>query len=173
MFWVGAMIFVSVGTQLPFDRLVRTIDEWAQHNPDTEIVAQIGPSTYKAKAITTYGFIGSEDMRSLYARADLIVAHAGMGSILTALEFGKPILIMPRNHLRGEHRNAHQLATASRFRDSPGVYVADDETELLSRLGQIDSMAAPDHLPKKSGGDLMRRLVTFIETDKAKPPKAR
>ena len=46
--------------------------------------------------------------------AAAIVAHAGMGTILTALETGKRLLVMPRRAALGEHRNDHQLATVSR-----------------------------------------------------------
>ena len=52
--------------------------------------------------------------------ADAIIAHAGMGTILTALEMGKPLLVMPRRAELGEHRNDHQLATAMRFADLGG-----------------------------------------------------
>jgi hypothetical protein len=40
------MIFATVGTQLPFDRLVRGLDQWASRNPQEEIFAQIGQANY-------------------------------------------------------------------------------------------------------------------------------
>lgn len=42
------MIFVTVGTQVQFDRLIRTVDEWAGARARSDIFAQIGPSTINA-----------------------------------------------------------------------------------------------------------------------------
>ena len=69
--------------------------------------------------------------------ADAIVAHAGMGTILTALELGKPLLVLPRRASLGEHRNEHQLATARRFADTGRLAVAFDESELAQRLDEL------------------------------------
>ena len=35
-------IFVTVGTQLPFDRLIAAIDSWAGKNAQADIFAQVG-----------------------------------------------------------------------------------------------------------------------------------
>ena len=74
-----------------------------------------------------------------------IVAHAGMGTILTALELGKPLLIMPRRAALGEHRNDHQLATAERFAAVDGVKVAFDETEFALKLDELNLTARQPH----------------------------
>ena len=42
------MIFVTVGAQLPFDRLVDTVDAWAGRKGDTEVLAQIAVDDPKA-----------------------------------------------------------------------------------------------------------------------------
>ena len=41
------MIFASVGSMLPFDRLVQAVDEWAQANPAQEVFLQIGNGAYE------------------------------------------------------------------------------------------------------------------------------
>ncbi|WP_342359344.1 glycosyltransferase [Terrarubrum flagellatum] len=163
------MILLSVGTQFPFDRLVRAVDGWAGETRRQDVVAQIGPSDYKPKALKCMDFLGPDEFRKLQAEADIIIAHAGMGSILTALEMGKPIIIMPRDHLRGEHRNGHQLATAERFCETPGVYVAKNEEELAERLNRLDDLAAAQLSSKKAPDDFVRRLRTFVEDDRPPP----
>ena len=64
-----------------------------------------------------------------------------MGTILTALELGKPLLVMPRRAALGEHRNDHQLATVRRFAELGSVEVALDESELALKLDDL----APAH----------------------------
>jgi UDP-N-acetylglucosamine transferase subunit ALG13 len=157
------MILLSVGTQIPFDRLVRTVDEWAIETGRDDIMAQIGPSSYTPKMLKCFSFMRPDEFRDLQSKAELIIAHAGMGSILTALEFGKPILIMPRDHKRAEHRNGHQMATADRFRGRPGVYVVNDEADLLAHLRDFSKLTAPDNLPKKAPESLTSNLRGYIE----------
>ena len=124
---------MTVGTQLPFDRLVSTVVSWADAR-SVDVVAQIGPSRCTYPGVRTYDFLPPTEAKSLFQRADVVVSHAGMGSILSALEIGKPIVIFPRRFDLGEHRNDHQMATARRFLGRSGIWVAFDEDELLEVL---------------------------------------
>ena len=104
------MIFVTVGAQMAFDRLVRTVDEWAATRGRKDVFAQIGPTEWRPRHIEWVAFLPPEDFRKRVADATMVVAHAGMGSIITALELGKPILVMPRRGHLQETRNDHQVA---------------------------------------------------------------
>ena len=168
VFWVGLLIFLSVGTQLPFDRLVRTVDIWAERTRRSDIVAQVGLSSYTPRVIRCFDFLGPAEIRVLQAEASVLVAHAGTGSILAALEFGKPIIVLPRDHLRGEHRNAHQLATAGRFRDMLGVYVAQNETELVDLLDQSHDLIGSTERSDTAPQHLITRLQSFVSEN---PPR--
>jgi UDP-N-acetylglucosamine transferase subunit ALG13 len=131
------VILLTVGSQLPFCRLVRAVDAWCAHSGRTDVIAQIGapgPNGYRPKNLKWSEFIAPGEFDELLARADLIIAHAGMGSIISALRNAKPIVIMPRRASLGEHRNEHQQATAARFAGRQNVYVADDETLLPATL---------------------------------------
>ena len=101
--------------------------------------------------------------------AKAIVAHAGMGTILTALEMGKPLLVMPRRAALGEHRNDHQLATAHRFAELGRVNVAFDETELPLRLDELDGVAAQPRISASAPDDFVARVRAFIV---GQPPPA-
>lgn len=127
------MIFVITGTQLPFDRLIRIIDEVAPRLNE-DVVAQVHHSNYHPQHIKTVGFLPPDEFDKLFSEARLVVSHAGMGTILSALQFGKPIIVFPRIAALGEHRNEHQLATAEKMRKQGWVYVATDEAELKSLL---------------------------------------
>lgn len=164
------MILLTVGTQFPFDRLVRAVDEWAISVGRTDIVAQIGPTNYKPRNMKCFSYVTPDEFRSLQENADLMIAHAGMGSILTALEFGKPILIMPRDHERGEHRNGHQFSTVKRFADTSGVYAVDDEIALRARLDDIPSMKAATLASGQASDQLVQELNDFISTPAQRRP---
>ncbi len=156
------MIFVTVGTQLPFDRLIQSIDRWAGASCAGEIVAQIGPARWKPSHLQWVEFVGPGEFRRYVERADTVVSHAGMGSIITALELGKPILVMPRRADLGEHRNDHQMATARRFHEQGRIEVAFDETELLDKLAHLDRIQARGCITTQAAPRLIQTLQAFI-----------
>ena len=85
------MIFVTVGTQIPFDRLVRTVDEWAGRTGRADVFAQIGDSRFAPRHLEAVPSLSPDEFEARFAAADVVVAHAGMGTILGALEFGSGI----------------------------------------------------------------------------------
>ncbi len=128
------MIFLTVGTQLPFDRLTKAVDEWAIHNDNIPVMGQIGLTKYKPKKITYSLFISENTFKTSILNADVIVSHAGIGTLLTAMEYSKPIIVLPRLLKYGEHRNDHQLATANWLNGKKGVMVCSDEKDVLKLL---------------------------------------
>ncbi|MFI4915945.1 MAG: glycosyltransferase [Phycisphaerales bacterium JB060] len=135
------MIFVTVGAQMAFDRMIRAVDQWAGDNGRNDVFAQIGPTDYVPEHIEHTGFLEPPQFAERARAADVIIAHAGMGSIITALTMGKPILVMPRRGELRETRNDHQIATAERLGGLGKVAVAMDEKELIERLGRLDELA--------------------------------
>lgn len=123
-------IFLSVGTQLPFDRLVKVVDEWAKEQDEVKVTAQISDYNYVPKSIKFYKYLDSCFFSEYFYDADIIISHAGMGNIITALDLGKPIFIMPRKFSYGEHRNDHQLSTVEQFKHKNNIYVFDDKSGL-------------------------------------------
>ena len=146
------MIFATVGTQLQFDRLITALDKWAFHNPKVEIFAQIGQTNYVPRHLQWERTIPESTFRDMLNKSDMVVAHAGMGTIISAIELGKQVVVMPRRAELNEHRNDHQLATVERLRHLSGLEVADD-WEALTRLlnqshdiGYLAKSAVPEDL---------------------------
>lgn len=156
------MIFVTVGTDLPFDRLIKAVDAWAEESNERDIFAQIGEGGWHPRHIEFKEFMEPPEFNERFAGADVIVAHAGMGTILTALNAGKGIIVMPRIARLGEHRNEHQLATAKRMSSLGLVVVADNEKELVSNLCRLDQIRANFTIGKFAEEKLIMKLRSFI-----------
>jgi UDP-N-acetylglucosamine transferase subunit ALG13 len=156
------VIFVTVGTQLPFDRLISAVDEFAGAGPRHEVFAQIGPSRLRPRHIEYAQFLSSEECGARMQAANAVVGHAGMGTILTSLELGKPLLVMPRRAALGEHRNDHQLATAHWFAERGRVKVAFDEADLPLSLGELDRIAAQPRISPFAPDEFIAALRAFI-----------
>jgi UDP-N-acetylglucosamine transferase subunit ALG13 len=157
------VIFVTVGTQLPFDRLIAAVDRWAAEHPEHEVFAQIGPTSSIPEHIAHRAFVGPAECRARMVEADAVVAHAGMGTILGALELGKPLLVLPRRAALGEHRNDHQVATAQRFAELGRVSVAFDEQELAGKLDALDGLVVEDRISPYASERLIGALRAFID----------
>lgn len=165
------MIFVTVGANTPFDRLVRTVDEWAATTGRSDVFAQIGETDYRPAHVRFARLLSPEEFRDTLARACVVVAHAGMGTILSALEFGVPLLVMPRRAALGEQRNDHQLATARRLAERGLVNVAMDETELRDRLDECARLGTAERISPVAPPPLVDFLRGFIRAEAA--PEAR
>lgn len=154
------MIFVTIGTQFPFDRLIEMLDRIAPEL-DEEIYAQVLKGKYKPKHIKTLDFIEPDEFEEVFVQARLVVAHAGMGTILSALRNSKSLVIFPRIASLGEHRNDHQNATAQMIKENKYAYVATNEKELRELLHM-------DLRPLKKIGEfasesLVKSLKDFID----------
>jgi exopolysaccharide biosynthesis glucuronosyltransferase PssE len=145
-------IFVTVGTELPFDRLIRVVDEWAgARGRSADVFAQTGESTYTPEHIASAPSLDATTFRRLFDHADLIVAHAGMGTILGALERARPLVVVPRRAEFGEHRNDHQLATTAQLGRLGLINTVLDEHELSAHLD--DPASVPRHGPIAASAD--------------------
>lgn len=157
-------IFVTVGAQMPFDRMVRAVDAWAGERGRSDVFAQIGPTDYRPAHIEWVEFIEPDEFRQRVAAASVLVAHAGMGSILTALEAGKPILVMPRRGDLRETRNDHQVATAERFLEMGKIAVAMDEHELPAKLDALDALPPAERIGSCASESLINAIRSFINS---------
>jgi UDP-N-acetylglucosamine transferase subunit ALG13 len=160
------MILVTVGTQLPFDRLVSAVDNWAGAQPCSEVFAQIGTTDLKPQHVKWAHQVPPGEFRQLFERADAIVAHAGIGTILAAQELQKPVLIMPRRAVLGEQRNDHQLATSRQFEKLGYVHVAWDEQDLVQKLDTLNQWRSRNRLDEQHTPGLVRRVREFIRIEK-------
>lgn len=141
------MIFVTVGTQGPFDRLVRAVDRWAAATGRTDVLAQIGPRAWRPSHVRWTASLEPAEFRRTFEEAELIVSHAGIGTLVAALELGKTIVVLPRRARLHEHRNDHQMATAEHFCRKHGVAVAESEADLAPQLDAALRMAAKELIP--------------------------
>ena len=155
-------IFATVGTQLPFDRLIRELDVWAESNPQIDVVAQIGVSDYEPRHMTWNRMISENLFREHLSDCDAIVAHAGMGTIISAIENGKRVIVMPRRAEYGEHRNDHQLATTKRLGHLQGLAVVHNGPELAEALEDVHKSRGCSGVPTQTPLSASPQLISEI-----------
>jgi UDP-N-acetylglucosamine transferase subunit ALG13 len=155
-------IFLAVGSQMPFDRLVAAVYQWFVQWPQGkgawQVNAQVGHAELSLAEVDgwrSYAFLLEHDFRMQCQQADIIVGHVGMGLVLTALEYARPMLLLPRLAQWRETRNDHQLGTARWLAQHSGITIAKDELDLVRTLTQ---MASQEH--HQNGG-----AANFFKTE--------
>lgn len=105
------MIFVTVGThERGFDRLVKAVDGLIGSGKIKEkVIIQTGYTEYIPKNCDSFKFTDYDNIVELCKKASIVISHGGVGSIITPLELGKPVIVVPRLKRFNEHTNDHQL----------------------------------------------------------------
>ncbi len=125
-------IFVTLGfEQHPFDRLLKAIDDGIARCaiPEATLV-QKGHSSYSLRRCPSVPFLSYPEMRSALKSAEIVIAHAGVGSLLQCLSLGKIPILFPRRSSLGEHVDDHQIEFARIMGENKKALVAYDGEQL-------------------------------------------
>ena len=153
------MILVIVGLMYGFNRLLIAVDNIAEEREE-EIIMQIGESSYVPKNAKYFKYTSEENINELYKNSRIVICHAGVGSILNALEYGKPVIVVPRRKELGEHFDDHQLEIANEFRKQGMIFVADDIHTLRSAILNINKKLVRNN---KTHNSLANHLKIYIQ----------
>jgi len=156
------LIFVVLGThELPFIRLLDEVERVkAQGLIEDEIIVQSGHTKYESKHMTIKPFFTPDQMDILYQQADLIISHAGTGSVISGLKKEKKVIVAPRLKKFAEHNDDHQLELCQVFSEQ-GHILCYHEGDKLERVLEMAKTFQP--VPYQSGnGQIVKILQDFI-----------
>ncbi|MCY2954758.1 MAG: glycosyltransferase [Planctomycetota bacterium] len=156
------MIFLTVGSSLPFDRLVAAVDELIAPAKLDEVFAQIGDTLYRPQKMRWVQTLSKNDFDRVLADARFVISHAGVGTIASALSLGKPLIVMPRQRAFGEAVNDHQVSTAERFGAAGHILVAHDAQQLATCLAQVVSFTPKPRSAQPRA--VSQRVAAFLNT---------
>jgi UDP-N-acetylglucosamine transferase subunit ALG13 len=157
---------------MPFDRLVRAVDEWAAANPEQEVFLQIGEGAYEPRHVPWARMMAHDEYSRRLAECSLFVAHVGMGSILQAMEARKQMLALARHRSLGEHTTDHQLHTAARFRTVAGLKIVEDEAKLKTEMSTLiaQPMQQAAGISPYASQELIDNIADFLRPLRASKP---
>ena len=159
------MILVCVGaSEYKLDRLLQYVDELCDEGilDGKDIVAQIGNTDYQPRNYKGFSLIGRDEFQSYMEQANLIISHAGTGSVIPPLKLGKKVIVFPRLEKYHEHLDDHQLELRDVFTNAGYTLSAENKDELVQAIEQAKSFQ-----PKtfRSNNEKMNRLVIdYIES---------
>lgn len=146
----AARVVVTLGTMRRYgfrravDHLVRVLPEVLA--PDAEVLWQVGVAEVSDLPIDARVDVPAAELKAAIAQADLVIAHAGIGSCLTALDAGRSPVVLPRRPEHDEHVDGHQEMIAREL-DGRGLAVS----------------RAPEHLSAADLREAMSRAVTRVD----------
>ena len=128
--------------------------------------AQIGAGKYEPKHMRWQRIIAPNEYKKVVRSSRLIVAHAGTGSVFTAAEFRKPIVLIPRRAAQKEHTTDHQLDTAKWLENKPGIFIAWSENELAQAIERAEEAVGnlPSLIPPSAPQSFLNRIRSFLVT---------
>lgn len=158
------MILVLLGTQNnSFHRLLEEIDKNIENgNIKEEVVVQAGYTKYepvtKKKKMKIFDTIPKKELEKLIEKANLVISHGGVGSMVTANQKGKKVIAVPRYKKYNEHVNDHQIETIKIFESKGYVMLAENVPDLSKILEK-----ARDFKPVIYEKDEKSNIIEIIE----------
>ena len=109
------MVFVIIGTQKqPFNRMIKILNE-SKELINEEVIIQSGYTKVENNKYKSFKFLNESSFEDYIKKADLIITHGGVGSIVNSLKFNKKIIVVPRLSKYKEHMDNHQIEIANKF----------------------------------------------------------
>lgn len=155
------LLFATVGATLAYPRLESAIIELKRAGKIPErVILQVGRTMGQHAAVEGLEIVEAVpfgELQDLLARSDLVVCHAGTGSILTALANNCAVVAMPRSIQHGDHYDNHQEQIAGVFAERGLIQTASDSQSLLAALTR--ARKAPRYRARMNH----TRLMAFLE----------
>lgn len=136
------MTLVTLGTQ--HQEFTRLLDYIEKSDLKGEIIVQAGYTKYESKKMKIFDFISYDEMEKYIDKCDLVITHAGTGSIVMPLKKGKKVIACARLSKFGEHVDDHQVELVDVFYSEGYILKIDEDTSLDEVLKNIK-----DFKPKK------------------------
>lgn len=153
------MTLVILGTQdKTFERLLKAVEKQIKlGNLKGDVIVQAGSTKYESKCMKIFDYISMEKFDEYIKEADLVIAHGGVGTILSSVRKNKKVIAVPRLSKYKEHENDHQLEIVSEFTKRGYIIPCYDLKKLDESIKK-----AKEFEPKKYRSN-NRKMLNIIE----------
>ena len=128
--------FVSVGNATQsFRRLLDAISSGALQLPQP-VMVQYGNTPFQGSGCSARAFLGMVEFGRFMTESELLILHAGAGSVIHAIQAGKIPVVMPRLAKYGEHIDDHQLEFARAMAEAGKIVLAEEPGDLLDAVAE-------------------------------------
>lgn len=159
------MILVLLGTQNnSFHRLLEEIQKNIENGIiKDEVIVQKGYTKFESKSMKLYSQFPLDEMEKMIDKADLVITHGGVGSIITSIKKDKKVIAIPRLKKYGEHVNDHQLDIIKSFNDLGYIIGLDGVEKLEEALKKVQEFEPIKY--KSNTGNILEIVENFIDNN--------
>ena len=159
------MILVLLGTQNnSFHRLLEEVQKNIDNGKIKEdVVVQKGYTKFESKDMTMYNQVPLDEMRQLIEKADLVITHGGVGSIVSSIEKNKKVIAVPRLKKYKEHVNDHQLDIIRIFNQLEHIIGLNGVEELEEALKKVKEFEPKQYV--RNTGYILEIVENFIDNN--------
>lgn len=157
------MILVLLGTfKIEFSRPIIAIENAIKSGEiNDEVIVQAGHTAYTSEYLTIRQFIEPKELDSLYEKAEIIVTHGGVGSILRGFKMKKKIIAIPRLYKYQEHVDDHQLDILEEFAKQNYLIYWHEQDDFATVLAKARKFEPSPFVSNKK--DLEGYLINYID----------
>lgn len=154
-----------LGTQNnSFYRLLEEIDRLIEIGKiNDEVIVQAGYTKYESQNMKIIDFASSEEIEKLEQKANCIITHGGVGSIIGSIEKGKKVIAVPRLKQYGEHVNDHQLDIIESFDKLGYIIGITDVSQLEEALQRVKWFEPKKYI--QNTGNIIKIVENFIDNN--------
>lgn len=157
------MILILLGTQNnSFIRLLNAVEKCIDEGIiKEEIVAQIGNTKFNTEKMTLKNFCSQEEIENLIDRANFVITHGGVGSIITCIKRSKKVIAVPRLKKYKEHVNDHQLQIVESLSQEGYIIGLKELEELDKAIKNIENFKPKEFISNTS--NMINKIVEYIK----------
>lgn len=161
------MILVLLGTQNnSFHRLLEEIEKNIENeNIKEQVIVQAGYTKFETKTtkqkVEIFNTIPKKELDNLIEKANLVISHGGVGSMITANQKGKKVIAVPRYKKYHEHVNDHQVETIEIFAKRGYVFPIENVEQLEDALKKIEDFE-PIQYQRDEKSNVLEIIENFI-----------
>ena len=157
------MIFVTVGNaKQPFSRLIRAVADLRVGGdlPDLPVLVQSGHTPpVPAPGLQYEAFLPLDRFTGVVREADVVISHAGAGTLIHLFQAGRVPIVMARRASEGEHVDDHQVELANALAEEGRVLVVGGRSELLTAFHRVRAAGTRGTRPAGS------RMLDLVRSD--------
>lgn len=159
------MILVLLGTQNnSFYRLLEEVQKNIDNgNIKEKVIVQKGYTKFESKDMEMYKELPVEKINELIEKADIVITHGGVGSIISSITRGKKVIAVPRLKKYKEHVNDHQLDIINSFNDNGYIIGIQNVEQLGDALNKIKTFEPKKYI--QNTGKIINIVENFIDNN--------
>lgn len=159
------MILVMLGTQNnSFHRLLEEIQKNINNGTiKEEVVVQRGYTKFESKDMTLFNELSSEEIKRWIDKADVVITHGGVGSIITSITREKKVIAVPRLRKYNEHVNDHQIDIIDSFDEAGYIIGIHDVEEIAEALKKVKEFKPKKY--EQNTGNIIKIVENFIDNN--------